>query len=100
MTTIDEVRRIAKLSRLSFKDNELGDIATQLTNIMQMIDTLKEVDCSRVEPLTSVSGMQQRMRKDEVLSYDITDQLFVNISGNNKKLAEEVKCFIVPKVME
>lgn len=100
MTTTEEVRKIAKLARLSFQESELGNIATQLTNIMDMVDMLNEVDCSKVEPLTSACGMQQRMRTDEVLSHDITDQLFANISGSKKKLAEEVKCFIVPKVME
>lgn len=100
MTTNEEVRKIAKLARLSFQETELNTIASQLTDIMHMLDVLNEVDCSKVEPLISVDDMQQRMRQDEVTSHDITDQLFANITGNTKKFAEKVKCFIVPRVME
>lgn len=100
MTTTEEVRKIAKLARLSFQETELNTIASQLTNIMHMIDILNEVDCSKVEPLISAYDMQQRMRQDKVLSDDITDQLFTNINGETKKLAEKVKCFVVPRVME
>lgn len=100
MITIDAVNKIAKLARLRFDDTQIVNFSTQLTNIMDMINQLSEVDCSNVEPLTSVCNMAQRLRKDEVTEQDISDQLFSNVSGSSAELSKEIKCFIVPKVIE
>lgn len=100
MITTDAVNKIAKLARLRFDDTQIVNFSTQLTNIMDMINQLSEVDCSDVEPLTSVCNMAQRLRKDEVTEKDISDQLFSNVSGSSAELANEIKCFIVPKVIE
>lgn len=99
MITDTELCKIAMLARLSCSDKEIANFAKQLTTIMDMIDILNEVDCDNVEPLSSVSDMNQRMRKDDVIAKDISDELFANIPGGIQ-LAKEVKCFIVPKVVE
>jgi hypothetical protein len=44
--------------------------------------------------------MYQRTRIDEVKVGNISEQLFVNLSQQNSDLAKEVKCFIVPKMVE
>jgi aspartyl-tRNA(Asn)/glutamyl-tRNA(Gln) amidotransferase subunit C len=100
MITIKEIEKIAKLVRLSFTENELSDFQVQLTNIMNMIDDLNEVDCSNVEPLTSVCSIKQRMRKDIPQTQDISEELFSNVSGSAAEFAKEIQCFIVPKVVE
>jgi aspartyl-tRNA(Asn)/glutamyl-tRNA(Gln) amidotransferase subunit C len=96
----EEVIKIAKLARFNFSDEEISYFSHQLTEIVNMIDILNEVDCSNVEPLTSVCNMNQRMRKDEVLFGDLSEELFANLPDTNEGLAKEVKCFIVPKVVE
>ena len=100
MITPTEVAKIAKLAKLHFSQDEITNFAKELTNIMDMIDVLNEVDCSNIEPLTSVCDMSQRMRKDEVTDNDISDELFSNLPEAKVKLAKEIKCFIVPKVVE
>ena len=67
---------------------------------MDMIDELNEVNCDNIEPLTSVSDMTQRTRSDEVMMENTVDDLFANVPGVNKDFAKEIKCFIVPKVVE
>ncbi|MDR0329556.1 MAG: Asp-tRNA(Asn)/Glu-tRNA(Gln) amidotransferase subunit GatC [Rickettsia sp.] len=100
MITNEEVQKIAKLAMFNFTQKEISSFAHQLTEMMNMIDILNDVDCSNVEPLTSVCDMHQRMRKDQVLYGDISDELFANVPNDKAELAKEVKCFVVPKVVE
>ncbi len=100
MITISEVKKIATLARLSFNEEEYASLAQQLTDIMSMINVLNNVDCDGVEPLTSVLDQTQRLRKDEVTENDISEALFINAPGESGNFAREIKCFIVPKVIE
>lgn len=100
MITNEEVQKIAKLARFNFSQEELNNFSYQLTEMINMIDIFNDVDCSNVEPLTSVCDMHQRMRKDQVLYGDISDELFANLPNDKAELAKEVKCFVVPKVVE
>jgi len=100
MITNEEVQKISRLAKLKFNDSQISELATQLTNIMDMIDDLNEVDCKDVQPLTSVCDTKLLLRKDEVTQNDISDELFSNVSGKSADLAREIKCFIVPKVIE
>ena len=100
MVTNNAIQKIAKLAKLKFADEDVNNIQNDINNIMNMINSLNELDCSNVEPLTSVSDMTQRMRKDEVTTFDISDDIFANINQKNAQLSKEIKCFIVPKVVE
>lgn len=99
LITNQEVRRVASLVKLVFDENEVANMAIELTDIMNMIDLLKEVDCDNVEPLTSVSNINMRMRDDIVETGDISEQLFVNNPGSSNELAKKTKYFVVPKVV-
>jgi aspartyl-tRNA(Asn)/glutamyl-tRNA(Gln) amidotransferase subunit C len=98
--TTEEVKRIAKLSKLKFTEDEIGNFAGQLTSIMKMINELNEVDCSGIQPLTSVCDMTQPMRKDIVTEQDNSEDIFSNAPGSSAAFAKEIKYFIVPKVVE
>lgn len=100
MITAHEVKKIASLAKLNFSDEKISNFTQQLTTIMNMIDSLNEVDCENVEPLTSVCDMYQRMRTDEVTSQDNSNELMANVGGKESEFAKEIKCFIVPKVVE
>lgn len=96
----EDVRKVAKLARLKFSDAEVASFATQLDNIMKMIDEIEEVDCENVEPLASVCDMNLRQRKDQVNNQITRDELFSNVPGKDADIAKEVKCFVVPKMVE
>ena len=100
MITNEEGQKISRRAKLKFNDSQISELATQLTNIMDMIDDLNEVDCNNVQPLASVCDTKLPLRKDEVTQNDISDELFSNVSGKSADLAKEIKCFIVPKVVE
>lgn len=100
MITDAELKKLQKLSKLSFTDIEIKAFSSKLISVMNMIDQLKDVDCSEVEPLRSVCDMDQRMRPDEIIEGDNSDDLFKNISEKEAAFAKEIKCFVVPKVIE
>jgi aspartyl-tRNA(Asn)/glutamyl-tRNA(Gln) amidotransferase subunit C len=100
MITIEEVKKISKLTKLDFSQEQMLNLAGELTEIMNMINILNELECAEIEPLTSVCDRNQRLRQDGVLSNDISGELFTNLSGDQAELAKEIKCFVVPKVVE
>ena len=100
MITEEELKKLQKLAKLSFSKDELDNFAKKLNSIMAMIDSLVEVNCENIEPLWSVSDMYQRTREDEVNVGNISNQLFANVPAKNAEFAKEVKCFIVPKMVE
>ena len=64
--TSDEVRHIAQLARLKLSDAEVEKFGTQLTDILQWIDMLNEVDTDGVEETSQVTGLENVVREDEV----------------------------------
>ena len=63
-------------------------------------DKLKDIDCSEIEPLRSVCDDNQRMQADEVTISDQSEDLFRNVPEKGAQFAKEIKCFVVPKVIE
>lgn len=64
--THDEVRHIAQLARLKLSDEEVEKFSIQLTDILQWMELLKEVDTEGVEETSQVTGLENVLREDEV----------------------------------
>ena len=67
MATIsrDDVEHVAHLARLHLTDEEVDRMQTQLSNILDAIETLRDVDTSHVGPTASVIQLENVMREDE-----------------------------------
>ena len=67
MATIsrDDVEHVAHLARLHLTDEEVDRMQTQLSNILEAIETLRDVDTSHVGPTASVIQLENVMREDE-----------------------------------
>jgi aspartyl-tRNA(Asn)/glutamyl-tRNA(Gln) amidotransferase subunit C len=100
MITKDAIEKIAQLAKFDLEEKDIYSFQTQLTNIMEMINSLTDINCEGVRPLTSVCHIGQRMREDLITEGDSREELFANISGKNAGMAKEINCFIVPKVVE
>ena len=61
-----DVEHVADLARLHLTDEELDRMQTQLSNILEAIETLRDVDTSHVGPTASVIQLENVMRDDEV----------------------------------
>ena len=90
----DTVRRVAHLARLAVAEDEVEDLRVQLNAILAFVDELAEVDVDGVEPMTSVTPMAMKMRKDEVTDGGIAGAVMANAP------ASEDHFFLVPKVVE
>jgi aspartyl-tRNA(Asn)/glutamyl-tRNA(Gln) amidotransferase subunit C len=88
------VRRIAHLARIAVKDDEVSHLQGELNAMLAFIEQLAEVDVEGVEPMTSVTPMQMKKRKDVVDDGGIPDKVLANAP------AAEDHFFLVPKVVE
>ena len=94
--TIDlkTVKHISKLSRISVNEEKAKKLEKDLNSIFKFIEKLNELDTTKTEPLTSVADTVLQLRKDEIKSPNIRDQILKNSPEDNKDF------FVVPKVVE
>jgi aspartyl-tRNA(Asn)/glutamyl-tRNA(Gln) amidotransferase subunit C len=64
--TIEEVRHVARLARLRLSDDELEQMRTDLSRILEYIDMLKEVDVADVPPTAQVTDLFNVEREDKI----------------------------------
>ncbi len=64
--TTKEVEHVARLARLRLSPEELEKMRVQLSNILDYIDMLKEVDVAGVPPTAQVTDLLNILRADEV----------------------------------
>jgi len=88
------VRRIAHLARIAVDDGEIEHLRSEINSILGFIEQLKEANVEGVEPMTSVTPMDMKKRKDEVTDGGIPDDIVRNAP------ATEGHFFLVPKVVE
>ena len=88
------VRRIAHLARIAVADDEVEHLKGELNAILTFVEQLSEVNVDGVEPMTSVTPMEMKKRKDEVTDGGIADDIVRNAP------ATEGHFFLVPKVVE
>ncbi len=100
MISLEKIKQLSRLCKIKFVDNEIELVRSKLQNVIGLIEQLQEVNTDGIEPLTSVVDMNLRLRKDKVTVGNIEDKLFANVSGKSSSLAKEIKCFVVPKVVE
>jgi aspartyl-tRNA(Asn)/glutamyl-tRNA(Gln) amidotransferase subunit C len=87
-------RRIAHLARIAVKDEEVAHLQGEINAVLAFVEQLAEVNVDGVEPMTSVTPMQMKMREDVVNDGGIPDAIVRNAP------ATEDNFFLVPKVIE
>lgn len=61
----DEVLYVANLARLRLNEAETEQLARDMSQILDYMELLGQVDTSEVEPLEHVIEIKQSLRKDE-----------------------------------
>jgi aspartyl-tRNA(Asn)/glutamyl-tRNA(Gln) amidotransferase subunit C len=59
-----DVEHVAHLAQLHLTDEELDRLQAQLSNILEAVGTLAQVDTSAVGPTPTVIGLENVMRDD------------------------------------
>jgi aspartyl-tRNA(Asn)/glutamyl-tRNA(Gln) amidotransferase subunit C len=88
------VRNIANLARLEVREDELDHLAGELSNILQFVEQLAEVNTDGIAPMTSVAHMELPRRADEVTDGNCVDKVLANAPESHDDF------FLVPKVVE
>ena len=88
------VRRIARLARIRLDDADVPQMQDELNAILAFVEQLNEVDVDGVEPMTSVTPMAMKMRRDVVTEGGAVASILANAP------ASEDGFFVVPKVVE
>jgi aspartyl-tRNA(Asn)/glutamyl-tRNA(Gln) amidotransferase subunit C len=65
--SLEQVRQVANLARLSLTAEEEQRFAGQLSAILDAVEQLKSVDTERVEPTSHASLAESILREDVVL---------------------------------
>jgi aspartyl-tRNA(Asn)/glutamyl-tRNA(Gln) amidotransferase subunit C len=92
--TKDDVRKVARLSRIAVPEERLEEMAGELNGILGWIDQLNEVDIDGVEPMTSVVATTLPMREDVVTDGGMAETILKNAPDAREGF------FAVPKVVE
>lgn len=92
--TRDDVQRIASLARIAIEPAEADAVLEQLDRIFGMIEEMRAVDVSQVEPMSHAQDVVLRLREDAVTETD-QRELFQSIAPR-----VEAGLYLVPKVIE
>ena len=74
-----EVRHVAKLAKLSFADHEILHFTEQMSDIIDMVEQLKEVDTTGVEVTTHGYSLVNVLREDVPVKGTDRDLLMRNV---------------------
>ena len=89
-----DVRRVARLARLSLTDEEVAEFQEQLQTIVGYVNKIGELDLSDVEPTSHIYPMNNVFRKDEPVPGLNRDDVLANAPRTEKNQ------FAVPKILE
>jgi len=64
--TNDDVRRVAALARIAITADESAEVLERLNRVLALIDEMRSVDVSGVEPMAHAQELGQRLREDKV----------------------------------
>ena len=92
--TIEDVRKVAHLARLSFSPEEEARLAEDLSRILEYAQKLNELDTEGVPPTSHVLPIHNVFREDVVTPSLPQDELLANAPSKWRGF------FRVPKVIE
>jgi len=65
----DDVLKLAALSKLRLSDEEVDRLRGELSEILNYVEMLNEVDVSGLDPTYQVTGLENVWRQDETKDY-------------------------------
>ena len=90
----DDIKAIAKLARLKIDDADVSSYATNLSNILDLVEQMNAVDTEGVVPMSHPLDVAQRLREDIVTESNQRDELQRNAPAVQDGL------YLVPRVIE
>lgn len=91
---LDDVKKVARLSRLRMDDTQLEEMMPKMNNILGFVEQLSEIDTDDVEPLANVARSTLPLREDKITDGQCRDAVLANAPESEEGF------FGVPKVVE
>lgn len=91
---VSTVKRVAHLARIAVNEADVERMTGQLNAILGFVEQLNEVDVDGVEPMTSVTPIAMKKRRDKVDDGGKAADIVANAP------IHEDNFFVVPKVVE
>ncbi len=91
--TLEDVEKVAKLARLEVSPAEKEAFASQLSQIVTYVETLKRYDTTCIEPTATVLGQVNVFRDDAIRPSLSVEQALANAPQR------EADGFSVPKII-
>ncbi len=88
------IKKIAKLSRIKLKPEEISHYQRELSSIMNFVEQLQEVNTDNVPIMTSVVSSKLPLREDKVTDGGYAREIVANAPKS------DFECFVVPKVVD
>ena len=87
----DTVRRIARLARIDVPDDDLDELAGELSRILHWVERLDELDAGDAAATAGPGAARLRLRPDEVTEGGIAGKIVANAPARRDGM------FAVPK---
>ncbi len=93
--SIEEAKKISKLSKLGIPDNEMEYYQKNINAILNSLNKLSDVNVDGIEPMFHPLDEEPIMREDKVEQYGNVDELQRLSQGTT-----EDGFYLVPKIIE
>jgi aspartyl-tRNA(Asn)/glutamyl-tRNA(Gln) amidotransferase subunit C len=90
----DDVRRIARLARIALQPAESPAVTERLNGVLAMVEQIRRVDTTGIEPMAHAQDVVQPLREDSVTETDQRER-YQAVAP-----AVEEGLYLVPKVVE
>ncbi|MDF2159361.1 Asp-tRNA(Asn)/Glu-tRNA(Gln) amidotransferase subunit GatC [Algoriphagus sp. CAU 1675] len=88
------IQKIAHLARLEFDENSAEKMSRDMSQILDWVEKLNELDTEHIEPLTTMSSEVNDMREDKTGKHLSHEDALKNAPKRDSQY------FRVPKVLE
>ena len=90
----EDIRKIAWLARLQVDAADSAKYADELSQVLDLVDQLNQIDTDSIEPMAHPTDAVQRLRDDEITECNQREK-FLAIAPQ-----AEQGLYLVPKVIE
>ena len=88
-----DIETIATLAQLEVNEDSMELYSNELSNIMEMIRSMQDIDTDAIEPMPHPQDIELRLRADEVTEIEQRDELQAIAPQTSNGL------YLVPKVL-
>lgn len=78
MLTVDEVKKVALLARISLSEEEVPKLQQDLSAVLDYVEALKLVNTDGLVELAQVTGLENIQRDDEPHTIEYRDAILKN----------------------